>query len=380
MGTAVYLHIPFCVAKCSYCDFLSFPETDPAKHRSYLQALVRELELWGQKLRAAGCEAATLYLGGGTPTVLSAADLEWLLAACRRLLPLAQDVEWTVEANPCTLTQEKIGTLAAGGVNRISLGIQDLNEERLALLGRRHTAAQARQALLACKDYFPSVSVDLMTALPGQTTTALLATLAAVCDLGPHHLSLYGLQLEEGTALQAMAEAGEISLPDEDAALAMFIAAREYLLKQGFVHYEIANYARPGHCCRHNLTYWRNLPYFGLGLGAHTFWEGKRLVNTCCLENYQRELAAGKLPVAEILPVSLRQEMEDTMMLGLRLREGVSLQGFRQRFGVDLSLVFAPQLARLQELGLLVCDGQKVCLTAKGLPVANTVIAEFISP
>ncbi|NLM45210.1 MAG: radical SAM family heme chaperone HemW [Firmicutes bacterium] len=379
MKTAVYLHIPFCAAKCSYCDFLSFPEEDPARHRSYLQALAREMGLWGCKLRAAGIEVSTLYLGGGTPTVLSAADLEDLLAACRRLLPLTRGVEWTVEANPCTLTREKISVLAAGGVNRISLGIQDLNEERLALLGRRHTAAQAKQALLACKDYFPSVSADIMAALPGQTTEALLATLAAVCELGPDHLSLYGLQLEEGTALHAMVDAGKVSLPDEDMALDMFCAAREYLQRQGFVHYEIANYARPGHYCRHNLTYWRNLPYLGLGLGAHSFWEGKRLANTRQLERYQRELAAGKLPVTETIPVSRRQEMEDTMMLGLRLREGVSLQDFRQRFGLDLTAVFAPQLARLQNMGLLVCDEEKVRLTAEGLPVANTVIAEFIS-
>ncbi|HHX74121.1 MAG TPA: radical SAM family heme chaperone HemW [Firmicutes bacterium] len=380
MATAVYLHIPFCAARCTYCDFLTFPETNPAARQSYLRALLGEMELWGQKLRAAGCEAATLYLGGGTPTVLTAGDLQRLLSSCRRLLPLALEVEWTVEANPCTLTQEKITVLAAGGVNRISLGIQDLCGERLALLGRRHSALQARQALLACKDYFPSVSADLMTALPGQTTAALLDTLAAVCDLGPHHLSLYGLQLEEGTALHAMVESGKVSLPDEDTALSMFTEAREYLLRRGFVHYEIANYALPGHYCRHNLTYWHNLPYVGLGLGAHSFWEGKRLANTRHLRQYKKELAAGKIPVAEILPITRRQEMEDTMMLGLRLRQGVSLQDFRRRFGRDLGDVFAGQLTRLQKLGLLACDGQYVRLTAAGLPVANAVIAEFISP
>ena len=379
MKTSVYLHIPFCEAKCTYCDFLSFPSPPDAPFvQNYLQALIKEIKIYGQQLQQAGIKVGTLYLGGGTPTVLTPQQLEMLLSACRLYLPL-DNPEWTVEANPGTVTPEKISILVQNGVNRISLGVQDLCDERLALPGRLHTAGQAEQAFLSCKDNFPVVSVDLMVGLPGQTKEDLLSTLAQICRWGPQHLSLYGLMLEAETPLHEAVEAGTVSLPGEDENLAMFWASRRFLSACGYEAYEIANFAQRGYSCRHNLTYWRNLPYVGLGLGAHSFWQHKRLVNAKDPETYLACLKQDRLPVAEVQPVSREQEMEDTMILGLRLREGVSFASFASRFGIDLRHVFAAQIEHLLQLGLIECNHRVIRLTDAGLPVANYVFAEFLT-
>lgn len=378
MNTSVYIHIPFCKAKCIYCDFLSYSCSPEAPLvQNYLQALLKEIRLSGQKLQQAGIKVGTLYIGGGTPTILTPQQLEMLFSACRRHLPL-NNPEWTVEANPGTLTAEKIGIMAKNGVNRISLGVQDLCNERLAMLGRLHTADQAEQAFLSCKKNFPVVSVDLMVGLPGQAEADLLATLAQVCQWGPQHLSLYGLMVEEHTPLAEAVNSGAVTLPAEEENLAMFWAARRFLSAHGYEAYEIANFARKGYWCRHNLTYWRNLPYLGLGLGAHSFWQRQRLVNTDKMQTYLALLEEDVLPVARRQSVSRRQEMEDTMMLGLRLREGVSFASFASRFGIDLRDVFAVQIERLLQLGLIECTHGAVRLTATGLPVANYVFAEFL--
>ena len=379
MGTAVYLHIPFCQAKCFYCDFLSFVRTESSiTPQRYLQGLKQELALRGAELKSAGWEVATLYIGGGTPTVLELTELRELLTCCRRYLPLASAPEWTVEANPCTITPEVVKLLSAAGVNRLSLGVQDLCNRRLAGLGRLHTAEQAREAYLLCRDYFPAVALDLMTALPGQTTAQLLETLAVVCDWGPQHLSLYGLIVEEGTALAAQVEAGQVQLPDEDEVLAMFLAGRRYLQARGYEHYEIANYALPGYRCRHNLTYWQNRPYLGLGLGAHSYWHGVRWENTRDPQTYLAQLAVGQLPLAVQTVVPPEMAMEDTMILGLRLVHGVSFAEFKKRFGQDLRQVFQQEIKSLQKLGLIECDEHYLRLSAKGLPLANLVFAEFL--
>ncbi|HZK24165.1 MAG TPA: radical SAM family heme chaperone HemW [Oscillospiraceae bacterium] len=379
MGTAVYLHIPFCRAKCHYCDFLSYACSTSGSFtpQLYLQGLVRELAIRGAELISAGREVTTLYLGGGTPTVLEPPDMAELLSCCHRYLPLASP-EWTVEANPGTITPAAVRQLAKLGVNRISLGVQDLCDQRLASLGRLHNAQQARQAFLLCRDYFPSVSLDLMAALPGQTSAQLLETLAAVCDWGPQHLSVYGLKVEEGTLLAAQVAAGQVQLPDEDEVLTMFLAGRQYLQSRGYEHYEIANYARPGHQCRHNLTYWSNQPYLGLGLGAHSYWQGVRWENTRDPETYLTQLAAGQLPQAVQTTVTKDEAMEDTMMLGLRLLNGVSFADFQEKFGQDLRQVFNQEIKYLQSLGAVECDEHYIRLSEKGLPVANVVFAEFL--
>jgi oxygen-independent coproporphyrinogen-3 oxidase len=378
MNLAVYIHIPYCRAKCIYCDFLSSPSlaSSPAE---YLRALERELALRSRELREAGIVVDTVYIGGGTPTVLSAAELSSLLSACRTHLPLAAGTEWTVEVNPGTIDRPKAAVLRAGGVNRISLGVQDISDDRLALLGRRHTFAQARQAFSLCREFFDALSVDVMFALPGQKAVDSAETVRELCAWQPDHFSFYGLKAEVGTRLDELLEQGELTLPTEEETLLMMQQGREILISHGFNHYELANFAKPGYQCRHNLSYWENRPYLGLGLGAHSYWRRNRYCNTADLSLYQNSLLAGMLPPAIIHPVEKREEMEDTMMLGLRLTDGVSFKEFQRRFQLDLRTLFAAEIHVLAEKGLIVCDSEAIRLSRRGLPLANLVFAEFIT-
>ncbi|MFW0860817.1 MAG: radical SAM family heme chaperone HemW [Dethiobacter sp.] len=378
MKIAVYIHIPYCSSKCIYCDFLSFPNLaiGPAE---YLRALEQEITLRSRELREAGVVIDTVYIGGGTPTVLSAAELSALLSACRTHLPPTGGTEWTVEVNPGTIDRAKAVVLRDGGVSRISLGVQDINDDRLALLGRTHTFAQARQAFTLCREFFNALSVDVMIGLPGQKAADSAETVEELCAWQPEHFSLYGLKVESGTRLEGLLEQGEVTLPSEEEALLMMQQGKEILTAHGFNHYEIANFAKPGHQCRHNLSYWENRPYLGLGLGAHSYWQNSRYRNTADLPLYQNSLLAGILPPAAIHPVEMREEMEDTMMLGLRLTAGVSFKEFQRRFRLDLRTLFAAEIHGLAERGLIECDSEAIRLSRRGLPLANLVFAEFIT-
>ncbi len=378
MEVAVYIHIPFCPKRCHYCDFLSFAASRAELLPSaYLDLLCRELTLRGSELDREGYTVTSVYLGGGTPTVLNTSELARLLEACRNCLPL-KNPEWTVEANPGTLDENKLSVLSCGGVNRISLGVQDLNDKTLALLGRQHSAAQANSAYLLCKKVFPSVSLDIMYGLPAQSVDGFFDTLSRALKWRPDHISLYGLKTEEGTRLHQMISAGSLELPDEDEAYAMLSGASNRLKTEGYEHYEIANYARPGQICRHNLTYWENRPYLGLGLGAHSYWQGSRLENSTDFAEYGRLLALDLLPVVKSTIPTRRQEMEDTMILGLRLLAGVSYHDFFERFGLDLREVFSREIEYLLSRELIVCGPHSIRLAECGLAVANYVFAEFI--
>ncbi len=334
--------------------------------------------LRGHELRDAGHNVHTIYVGGGTPTVLDAGELDRLLEACHRHLPLEKP-EWTVEANPGTLDSGKIDVLAAFGVNRLSLGVQDLDDRRLAILGRRHTAADAWRAFVMAQKKISSISVDIMSGLPEQECGDFLNTLAAVVNWGPDHVSVYGLKVEEGTVFAEQCNSGRLCLPGEEEVLNMLLAGRELLIEQGFEHYEIANFARPGCAGRHNITYWRNLPYIGVGLGSHSYWMGSRTVNVSDPVAYGGMLMDGKLPIAETAAVSLRQEMEETMMLGLRLLEGIKFEDFACRFGEDLRDVFSTEILFLQQKKLIITDNSRIRISERGFPVANLVFAEFIT-
>jgi oxygen-independent coproporphyrinogen-3 oxidase len=377
MKTSVYIHIPFCRQKCAYCDFLSFPMNVDGI-AGYLKALRLEVMLRAQELKQRGMTVDTLYIGGGTPTVLAAAELDLLLSHCCHHLPL-HHVEWTVEANPCTIDHEKVKILADYGINRISLGVQDTFDGRLALLGRTHSAAQARQAFSLVRNTFKSVSLDIMTGLPGQSVDHCVQTLGEISSWQPDHISMYGLKVEEDTRLGRLVQQGAVTLPSEDDALDMMERGQNILSSQGYHQYEIANFARLGHQCRHNRTYWENRPYLGMGLGAHSYWDGSRQQNTVGLKDYATRLGKGELPVTEINPVTRRQAMEDTMMLGLRLIDGVTFTAFAERFGCDLRDEFAAEINRLSAMGLIHCNNSSIRLSTRGLPLANLVFAEFIT-
>lgn len=377
--TSAYIHIPFCLAKCTYCDFLSFPLRDgDLPPEVYLPALTGEMACRGAMLKEEKIFVNTVYIGGGTPTVLPAGDLDRLLAGCRDSLPLDQ-AEWTVEANPDTLDGQKIKLLADCGVNRISVGVQDISDARLRILGRTYTNAAARETVALCKKYFSSVSVDIMSGLPTQSAGEFIKTLREICAWEPDHISVYGLKTEETTPLAGQIELGLYNLPSEEEQLTMLLRGSEILQAAGFIHYEIANFARPGHFCRHNLNYWNNRPFLGMGLGAHSFWRRSRQRNYSEPALYLDSLKQGLLPVAEDEAVSGRQEMEDTMMLGLRLLEGVDFQRFLRRFGCDARDIFAAAIDGLSALGLVICDDKRIRLSHRGFPLANLVFSEFLS-
>ncbi|MBT9173684.1 MAG: Oxygen-independent coproporphyrinogen-III oxidase-like protein [Syntrophomonadaceae bacterium] len=379
METAVYVHVPYCATKCHYCDFLSFP-LSLGRHApgEYLRLLETELSLRGRELASGGYNVTTLYIGGGTPTALTCAELDRLLSSCLRHLPLANP-EWTVEVNPGTLDPWKAFVLSRHGVNRVSLGVQDLDNSRLALLGRTYTAAEACRAFTLCRENFASVAVDLLAGLPQQAADDFAVTLVKVLEWRPDHVSLYSLKLAEGTPLAAAVASGNLPLPEDDETADMLLAARELLAEAGYEHYEIANFALPGHACRHNLVYWLNKPYIGVGLGAHSHWGGKRSANAKTLSAYAALLDSGLPPVETEWAVTEREAMEDTLILGLRLLKGVGFSEFTARHGYDIRRVFAAELEYLLRLGLIEYDFSRIRLAANGINLANEVFTQFIS-
>lgn len=380
VGIALYVHVPFCLKKCSYCDFVSYPY-HPSRVDLYLKALRVEAEIYSSLLPEQQKELTSVFVGGGTPTCLSDGDLLALLVdVVGRHFTVPDGIEITVEANPGTLDEEKLSALRAAGVNRLSLGVQACQDRLLAVLGRCHSFNQALESVkLARRAGFENLNVDLIFGIPGQSLADWSRCLDEILTLEPDHVSAYSLQLEEGTPLHRAVENGEIEPCSEEDELVMYQMSIVRLTAAGFKHYEISNFARPGRECRHNLHYWHNLEYLGLGPGAHSYLNRKRFSNTADLDQYavclleQRELS-----LAWEEDVSPEVEMAETMMLGLRLIEGVELAAFRRRFGYRLEDVFGSQLKKLVRDGLLELHDGFVRLTAAGLPVANWVFMEFV--
>lgn len=381
MSRGLYVHIPFCIRKCYYCDFNSFRLRGPERDH-FLDLLEQEADRWAARLEAAGGVPVldTLYVGGGTPTTLEAGQLARLFGALRQRFPLAPQAEITVEANPGTLTLEKLAALREAGVNRLSLGAQVFDDGLLRRLGREHdTAAIETSVALAREAGIPSLNLDLIFALPGQDLRGWRATLQRALALEPDHLSCYSLIIEEGTPFYRWHQMGRLPRPDEEEELAMYQAAIEAAEGAGLAQYEISNFARPGHQSRHNLIYWRNQPYLGLGPGAHSWWEGVRRANLGPLPAYEAALQAGRLPLEREEPISRALEMDETMFLGLRLtREGVDRAAFRARFGTEPEAVYGLAIDRLVRLGLLEADAHRIRLTRQGVPVANQVFLAFL--
>ncbi|WXJ81240.1 Heme chaperone HemW [Moorella humiferrea] len=374
---ALYLHIPFCLRKCHYCDFVSYPGRSPQEMAGYCRDLEDEMALVVEEWRPG--PAATIYVGGGTPTLLPAPQLERLFKAVEHFFGVEPGAEITVEANPGTVDGRKLKILKAAGVNRLSLGVQSLDDGLLAAMGRIHRRRDVYGAFQeARRTGFDNINVDLIFGLPGQTLKAWKATLKEIVSLEPEHVSCYCLQLEEDTPWGRQAEAGVLSLPGEELELAMYREAREFLAVAGYEHYEISNFARPGYRCHHNIAYWLNMPYLGLGAAAASHWRGRRWQNCRDLAAYHHALADGRLPQEEMEILTPRQMMAETMFMGLRLIEGVDLEDFRRRFGVDAREVYGRELEGLYRAGLLEEREGRLKLTEKGLPLANEVFIRFI--
>lgn len=372
----VYVHIPFCRRRCYYCAFNSYALGDGALADDYLAALAAEM---AAAAASGSIPARTLYIGGGTPTCLSAGQLETLLAACRARLAWPDGMEFTVEANPGTLDAAKLSILRAYGANRLSLGLQAAQDHLLRQIGRIHTYADFLIAYeLAREAGFANINIDLIFGLPGQTPADWEATLASVVSLQPEHISAYGLILEEGTALYRWRERGLLALPEEDAESDMFAAVLRELPQAGYEHYEISNYARPGCRSEHNQIYWRNEEYDGFGAGAFSYRGRCRRSNYDRPEDYIAAVAAGSSPVEGREELTYELEMAETIMLGLRCREGIALEPFAVRFGVDLTEVYSEQIAGLAAAGLVEKTEERLRLTERGVWLANLACREFL--
>ncbi len=396
----LYLHIPFCMKKCLYCDFLSFAE-DEKTQDAYMNALMREIRYYGE--REKDVLISTVYIGGGTPSWLKADRIMALMQAVRGSFALMTDAEITIECNPGTVTEEKLAAYRAAGINRLSIGLQSADDAELRLLGRVHTFAQFIKTYeLARGSGFTNINVDLMSGLPGQTVRAVRATLQKVLMLRPEHISAYSLIVEEGTPFydryhadvqrQQAGLATEL-LPTEDEAYEMAKATERMLSKAGYEHYEISNFAKPGYACRHNIGYWRRAEYLGLGLGAASLLGEYRCANRRDLAEYLRlsrqiDILALRQENGEQCPasnlhatvekLSVKAQMEEFMFLGLRLTEGVYREDFERFFQIPVESVYGEPLKRMAAAGLLVKREGRIYLTGRGRDVSNYVLAQFL--
>lgn len=364
----IYIHIPFCVQKCAYCDFLSAPADEIVRGR-YIEALKGEIR--EQNSLGTGYKVTSVFIGGGTPSVLEGAQMGEILKNIRKYFRVEADAEITVECNPGTLSEDKLSCYKQSGVNRLSLGLQSADNQELKLLGRIHTYEEFLESFsLARKAGFGNLNVDLMSGLPCQTRKSWRETLHQVIDLNPEHISAYSLIIEEHTPFYERYKPGGLEehlLPDEDTERQMYYDTRDMLEAAGYERYEISNYAKPGFACRHNLGYWERKEYLGLGLGASSLIKGVRFVNHKKLSAYLE----GSYTHEEVQKLTRQEEQEETMFLGLRKAEGVLLTD-------ELSEVYKETIQKLEQQGLLFQEDGRVRLTDLGIDVSNYVLAEFL--
>lgn len=368
----LYIDFPFCLARCSFCAFniQGYREGFAGRYAEALQkeiAVYAEMPVWQER------EITSIYLGGGTPSLYAPGVLTGLVALCRTRLPMAADVEVTLEAHPATIHAENLSPLREGGINRLSMGVQSFSDAHLEALGRHHTAEGARAAFFAARAAgFTHIGIDLIYALPDQPFSGWEATLQAAIDLAPEHLSLYALSIEEGTLFDKKARAGLLSLPSEGDAVAQYQAAQARLAAAGYRQYEISNFARPGEECRHNLLYWDRGEVLGIGLSAHSYLDQEHRANTDSLPAYLEMIASARLPVDRVEKVSPEALRKDRIIFGLRKTEGVPLELLEEDFSLRQTA------DRLISEGLLVIDHRRIRLTSKGLLLADEVALAFI--
>lgn len=360
----LYIHIPFCLSKCKYCDFLSFTQGDVA---AYTEALCREISERGGEM------IDSVFVGGGTPTSIADGFLDKIFNSIHKSFSLSSDAEWTVEANPKTLGREKLSLLRRLGVNRLSVGVQSFNDSELAAIGRIHTAREAEETIFEAGEYFDNINIDLISALPGQNIESFRHTLKKAAALDVSHISCYSLILEEGTPLYSENLKKPLPLPDEDEERLMYDTAVKFLAEEGFSRYEISNFAKNNRECRHNLKYWHCEEYLGLGLGAHSYADGARYYNTGNMAEY---IAGRREGGREILTdEDMRAEF---IMLAMRLDEGVSAAEYQRRFGRDFAADYKAQLEKFTKLGLIERTPGGWRLTDSGICVSNSVLCEFV--
>lgn len=376
----LYIHIPFCVRKCNYCDFLSF-SADEMVQRQYTDALCREISDWSGYGEGS---VSTVFIGGGTPSILPVREMERILDTIYRYAGMENEAEITMECNPGTAGPEKLRAWKSSGINRISFGLQSTENRELKMLGRIHTWEDFQENWhLARSAGFENLNVDLMSALPGQSPGSWQKTLRRVMDLEPEHISAYSLMIEEGTPFYGLfaeadqkraADEPQDLLPSEEEERQMYEDTLMILTAHGYHRYEISNYARPGRECRHNCGYWTGVPYKGFGLGAASFLHHGRYKNT---ESMQEYLTAAD-PVKEWKKLGKAEEMEETMILGLRMMCGVSRREFREQYGISMEEIYGDVITKYSRMGLLKEENGFICFTEKGISVSNIILSDFL--
>ncbi|WP_182001907.1 radical SAM family heme chaperone HemW [Blautia obeum] len=367
----LYVHIPFCVRKCQYCDFLSGPSDEETKDR-YIEALLKEI-------RAAehteDYEIVSVFIGGGTPSALKAEAIASIMRTLQEKFFFCEDAEVTIEANPGTVDLEKLTIYRNVGINRLSLGLQSTDAEELKLLGRIHSYEEFLKSYEWAREAgFSNINIDLMFAIPGQTGEAWRQHLYQVAELNPEHISAYSLIIEEGTPFAEQ----NLDLPDEDTEYQMYEDTAEILERYGYRQYEISNYAKQGYMCRHNAGYWQRLEYLGFGLGASSLYGGMRFSNTHQMQEYLTDSRKPEQIRKDVTVLSRNEQIEEFMFLGLRMTEGISEKKFEENFNVRLMDIYGDILQKYEETGFMEHIETKWRLTRKGIHVSNHILADFL--
>ena len=374
-GMELYLHIPFCVKKCAYCDFLSFPSGQELQ-RQYAKRLMEDIDCMGKKY--GDIPVDTIFIGGGTPSVPESRLIVDLMEHVNRAFQISDGAEISMEANPGTVTREKLKEYRRAGINRISFGLQSANDRELKLLGRIHTWAEFLESFhLARECGFTNINIDLMSALPGQTRESWKDTLKRVTDLNPEHISAYSLIIEDGTPFGEKygSEEGRKLLPDEDSEREMYHETKRFLRECGYERYEISNYAKPGRECRHNIGYWTGVPYLGLGLGASSYMNGSRFAVSSDMQQYLGEKPGTFTDVEKLTKKDMEEEF---FYVGLRMTAGVSLSEIERRFGMSAEEVYPGLMETFVEEKAAEFRGDRFVLTDYGLDVSNYIMAQFL--
>ena len=373
----LYIHIPYCIHKCGYCDFNSHPIKHDEMDK-YVDALMAEMNHYA-KIYSSNKIIRTIFLGGGTPTTLAAYQLERILKECHKKFKIESSAEITIEANPATIDIEQLKSIRQAGYNRISIGVQSFDEKELKLLDRAHGPAEIHSTVDRAREAgFDNLSLDLMFAVPNQSLSNWENNLRQALDKNPEHLSTYNLTIEQGTAFAKLQANGKLTMPDDEHQLELYKRTIELLTNKGFHHYEISNFARPGKESRHNITYWKNTNTLGLGAGASSYMNGTRFKNINLPAHYIRQVVDKQTAVEHSETLEPRQAMGETILLGLRLLKGINIDKFEKRFHISFKNIFGNIISALKEQELITVEGDYLRLSKKGLFLADSVILEFI--
>lgn len=373
---ALYIHIPFCQKKCYYCDFNSY---SGRQHliKDYVEALKKEILIYKSVLN--NYRISTIFFGGGTPSILEGDQIADIMDTIKKHYDVEDSAEISVEANPGTLNYNKLKRYYSSGINRLSMGLQACQNTLLKTLGRIHNFEDYLRNVEEARGIgFLNINTDLMFSLPGQSEDDLKKCLEKIVLLDIPHISAYSLIVEEGTPFNDWVKDKTIVLPDEETQLEMYHSTIEYLKEKGYEHYEISNFARPGFQCKHNMVYWHNKQYIGLGAGSHSYFNKERFSNVNDIEEYTHLVEDGKIPLENRIGLSIKDEISETMFLGLRLMEGISVKKFIERFKVSPFQIYKKQIKKFSAQGLLEYDEASIKLTQKGIDISNVVFQELL--